>query len=121
MNQPTQPPGGPTALVVVRPAPTGQHTAEVVGLPELRATAPTRDEAVRQVEVRLAEWFASGQLVAVRVPHENSPLRWFGWAKDDPTYPAYIEELERARREDLEQTLREIDGECSGTSSTPTT
>jgi hypothetical protein len=38
----------------------------------------------------------------------------------DPNERAYLEELARLRREDLEQTLRELDQECSNSSATPT-
>ena len=40
---------------------------------------------------------------------------------NDPNEKAYLEELARLRQEDLERTLRELDQECSNSSSTPTT
>jgi hypothetical protein len=109
------------SLVVVRPEPPGQHTAAVVGLPEIHATAPTREEALEQVRAVLRDWLASGQLVPVELPQDNPWIKYAGWAKDDPDYGAYLEELARARQEDLERTLREDDQPCSNPSSTPTT
>ena len=35
--------------VEVRPEPSGQYTAQAVGLPEVAATAPSREEAIRRV------------------------------------------------------------------------
>jgi hypothetical protein len=39
----------------------------------------------------------------------------------NPNDRVYLEAIERDRREDLEDTLRELDKECSNSSSTPTT
>jgi hypothetical protein len=93
--------------VVVRPEPPGQHTATVVGVPEIHATAATREGAIQQVQATFRDWLASGQLVAVELSPDNPWIKYAGWAKDDPDYGAYLQELERARQEDLESTLRE--------------
>src|SRR5438552_13052981 len=53
------------SFVVVQPEPPGQHTAAVVGLPEIRATAVTREEAIELVRATFRAWLASGQLVHV--------------------------------------------------------
>ena len=107
--------------VVVREEPPGQFTAEAVGLPELRATALTRDDAIDQVRTLLYRWRFNGQMVLVEVPAENPLLKWRGWAKDDPLEEEYLAELGRLKQEDYERTLRELDEECPGSSSTPTT
>jgi predicted RNase H-like HicB family nuclease len=109
------------AFLVVRPEPPGQHTVAVVGLPEIQATAPTREEAIERVRAALRGWLASGQLVPIELPHDNPWIKYAGWAKDDPDYSVYLEELARARQEDLERTLQEEDQACSNSSSTPTT
>ncbi|MGH7171414.1 MAG: hypothetical protein ACRELF_06905 [Gemmataceae bacterium] len=110
--------------IVVRPEPTGQFTAQVVGIAELRATAASREEAIEQVRVRILEWIATGQLVPLELlPKEHPVLRFHGWA--DPNAPEeklFLEELARLKAEDLERTLREYaeeDQQCSGSSSTP--
>jgi len=112
-------------LAIVRPQPPGQFTAELVGLPEVRATAPNREEALRQLGAVVGEWLASGQLVALEVPPRNPWLDLPGRSDpNDPMEQEFLAELERARQEDLERTLREYDREdqrCSDTSSTPTT
>ena len=82
------------AFLVVRPEPPGQHTAAVVGLPEIHATAPTREEAIDQVR----DWLASGQLVPVEVPQNNPWVKYAGWATEDPDYGVYLEELARLAR-----------------------
>jgi len=60
-------------------------------------------------------------LLADEVPSANPLLHFHGHLDpNDPLEKEFVEELARRRREDLEQTLRE-DGECSNSSSTPTT
>jgi hypothetical protein len=108
--------------VIVRAEPPGQYTAQAVGLLEIAATAATREEALERVRLLLADWLASGMLVPVEVPRGNPLLQWAGRTDpNDPNEQAYLHELARLRREDLEQTLREFDQECSDSSSTPTT
>src|SRR5262249_234860 len=106
--------------IVGRAEKSGQFTAEVVGVPELRATAATRAEAIDQVRTLLPDWLKTGRLIAVEVPAPN-PLLQFSEHLDpnDPVEREFMDELARQRREDLEQTLRE--DECPTSSSTPTT
>jgi len=114
--------GVPSQLILVRADPAGQFTAQLIGLPELRATAATREEAIEQVRTRLAEYLAAGQLVLVPTPLSTSQLPWNGHSDpNDPLEKEFLQELERFRQEDLEQTLRENEQEGSGSSSTPTT
>ena len=108
--------------VLVRPDGPGRYTARAAGLPEITATAPTRAEALHRVQELLSALLASGQLVALEVPSANPVLPAFGCTDpNDPDEQAYLEELARSRREDLERTLRESDEPCSNSSSTPTT
>ena len=108
--------------VVARSEPSGQFTAQVVGLPELSATAPTRAEAIERIRVLLRDWVVTGQLISIEVPVANPLLHFSGHIDpDDPIEQDFMKELARLRQEDLEQTLREDDQECSSSSSTPTT
>ena len=108
--------------VVVRPEPPGQFTARAAGLVDIFATAPTKEEALDRLRGILKDLLASGQLLAIEVPCPNPLLPWSGRADpNDPNEKAYLEELARLRQEDLERTLRELDQECSNSSSTPTT
>jgi predicted RNase H-like HicB family nuclease len=108
--------------VVGRQEPSGQFTAHVVGVPELRATAATRDEAIAQIRAMIADWLAAGKLMAVEVPCPN-PLMHFSGHLDpnDPLEQEFVKELSRQRQQDLDETLREDRQGCSNSSSTPTT
>jgi predicted RNase H-like HicB family nuclease len=120
-------------LVLVRNEPNGQFTGHLVGVPELHATGATREEVIRQIRRLLNEWIASGQLVPIDLPDDNPWLKYAGWAKDDPYEQIYLEELAKAKKEDLERTLKEYEKEdlegslkereqeCPNSSSTPTT
>jgi hypothetical protein len=117
-------PGHPACLVQVRQDAPDRYTAEVVGLPAIQATAPSRDLALSQVREALADRVAAGQLVPLAIPTRLPVMKPPGWAKDDPLEQELVQDLARARQEDLERTLREYEAEdqgCSGTSSTPTT
>jgi hypothetical protein len=103
-------------LVIVRPAPAGQFTAQPLGVPEIRVVAPSPKEAVEQVQQALKEWVGSLYWVPVELPspkghavHDEA-----GHAKDDPEFQTYLEEIRRYRQEVDER-------ECSASSSTPTT
>jgi hypothetical protein len=113
--------GAATHFVLVRPEPPGQFTAQVVGVPELRAIAAARDDAIREVQTRLSQWLASGELVAVQVRPPNSLLAWCGWAKEDPLYQEYLDEIAQQRQEELASTSQVDESQCPNSSSTPIT
>lgn len=93
---------------VVRPEPAGQFTAQLLGVPELHATAASREEAIEQLRARILEWIATGQLVLVELlPKEHPVLRFHGWVDpNDPDEQTYLQELARLKAEDLERTLQ---------------
>jgi hypothetical protein len=104
-------------LVVIRQEQPGQYTAQAVGIPEIRATAATREEAIAQVRQLLAQWLETACWVQVEVatPAAGHPLLEFaGHSKDDPDFEGYLEEIRRYRQEVDERA-------CSDSSSTPTT
>lgn len=112
------------ALVQVRQEGSGPYVAEVIGLPEIVATAASAEEAVAQVRDRLAQWFAAGKLVFLTVPSHPPLKKPANWARDDQLEREFLDDLARMRQEDLERTLREDeqkDAGCSSTSSTATT
>jgi hypothetical protein len=92
--------------VVIRPEPTGQFTAHVVGIPEVRATAARRDEALQQIGAMLAQWLARGQLTPLTLPREELLRDWPGHDPSDPLEQEFLADLERSRREDLESLSR---------------
>ncbi|MBY0523799.1 MAG: hypothetical protein K2R98_10400 [Gemmataceae bacterium] len=111
--------------IIVRPHPPGQYTANVWGIPDLSAIAPTEQEAIDKIKQLLASWLAQAKWVRVDVPapHYVNPVLQVIGTNDpnDPMQREYLEELARMKREDFERTMREYEQECPGSSSTPTT
>ncbi len=112
-------------LVLIDAEPSGQYTARAVGLPEIRASAATREEAIEQVRSALQQSLAAGHLVPVQVSQANPQQQPLSCADpNDPLEKEFLDDLRRFREEDLERTLREYELEdqaCSDSSSTPTT
>lgn len=100
-------------LIRVHAEPPGQFTAEAVGIPDLRATADSQEEAVQRVRALLAKWLATGQLVPIEVAEENPLGKWFGHARNDPDFELYQEEIRRFRQElDHPSPLSDVSQEC---------
>jgi hypothetical protein len=87
-------------LVIVRATAPDRFTAQALGFPEIRAEASTEAGAVDQVRESLAHWLSSAKLVRVTVPVNGTGNPWletFGRSANDPDFPAFLEELRRAR------------------------
>src|SRR4051812_7697600 len=111
----------PQILIVVRPEPHGKYRAQVVGMPATQATASDQQKAIQEVRRKVAESMHTGQLVAVEVIPENPWLTHAGWARDDPECSLYLEELTKARQEDVEETSPGNQSPCSSSPSIPPT
>ncbi len=106
--------------LLVRAEPPGHFTAHAIGLPDLHATATTRDQAIDEVRAMLSAWLASGQLVPINVPCPNPLLSFAGHLDpNDPVEKEFLEEMQRLRQQDLERSLQD-DQQCPSSSSTPT-
>lgn len=111
-----------TCLVEIRDEPGGQVTAQILGVSDLQTTAPTREQALDGLRALLRQRLDSGALVSIEVSQENPLMRWFGHAKDDPDFEDYLQEIRKYREEvDRRDEHGLGSGECSDTSSTPTT
>ena len=68
--------------------------------PDVRVEAPTAELAVQQLQERLAELVARGQLLSVKVPDADAPHPWaasFGIFKDNPLFPEVLEHMKAYR------------------------
>jgi hypothetical protein len=72
-----------TSPATVHPS-NGQFEATLVGAPDVRATARTRDEALAALESAIAQRLDRGELVALEVPRRGL-AGLFGKSRDDPT------------------------------------
>jgi len=106
-------------LVQLQIDPAGSFTARVPGIPELSATAATREEAVGQLRHAVVEWLSSGRLASLQLSTPTVPLKPPRLAEDDPLEQEFLQELARQRQADLERTLHEYEQEdraCSNSS-----
>lgn len=65
-------------------AANGQFEAALVGAPDVRATASTREEALAALEAAIARRLDQGELVALEV-RRRGLAQLFGKYRDDPT------------------------------------
>jgi hypothetical protein len=72
-----------TFSVTVLPS-NGHYEAALVGSPDLRATAPTREQALEELELAIAKRVDRGELVALDVSPRGL-VGLFGKYRDDPT------------------------------------
>jgi hypothetical protein len=109
------------SLVRIREESDGQFTAELLGAPDIQATAATREAAIEQVRARLQYEVNMGSIAAIETPRRHPLMERAGWAKDDPDFEDFLEEIRKNREEEdrREGRVWETD-ECSDTSSTPT-
>ena len=72
-----------TFSVTVIPS-KGQYEAALLGSPDVRATAPTREQALAELESAIAKRLDKGELVAL-VVSPRGLVGLFGKYRDDPT------------------------------------
>jgi len=90
-----------TFPVTVHPS-NGQFEATLIGAPDVRATATTREKALRALQSTIAERLDQGELVALEVPRRGL-AGLFGKYRDDPTLPEICEAAYQERDADLRQ------------------
>jgi hypothetical protein len=111
-----------SCLVRISPGQDGQVTAELLGAPDIQATAPSQEVAVEQLRRLLQQQVNLGSLVSVEIPQQHPLARRAGVWKDDPSFDDFLEEIRKYREEEDRRAGYVPDtDECPDTSSTPTT
>src|SRR5438034_9598669 len=90
-----------TFPVMVRPS-NGQFEAALVGAPNVRATASTREEALAALESAIATRLDQGELVALEV-RRRGLAGLFGKYRDDPTLRDICETAYQERDADVRE------------------
>ena len=91
--------------IILTPKPEGGMHVSVPALPACTVEAASRDEAIRLAREAIVQFIGRSEMVRVDIPLEvqdilpqdEVPWQWFGGAKDDPTWDALFEEIERQR------------------------
>jgi hypothetical protein len=90
-----------TFPVVVHPS-HGQFEAALVGAPDVRATASTREQALAALELAITRRLDQGELVALEI-HRRGLAGLFGKYSDDPTLRDICEAAYRERDADVRE------------------
>jgi hypothetical protein len=90
-----------TFPVIVHPT-AGQFEAALVGAPEVRAIAATREKALAALELAIGQRLDKGELVALEV-RRRGLAGLFGKFRDDPTLREICEEAYKARDADVQE------------------
>jgi hypothetical protein len=80
----------------------GQFEAALVGAPDLRVTAATREEALAALKSAIAGRLEQGELVALEVGRRGL-AGLFGKYRDDPTLPEICAAAYRDRDADVSE------------------
>ena len=87
--------------VSVQPA-NGRFKAELVGAPDVNATAATREEALAKLETAISKRVEQGELVQLEV-RRRGLAGLFGKFRDDPTLREICEEAYKQRDADIHE------------------
>ena len=87
--------------VTVQPT-NGQFKAELVGAPDVNATAATREEALAKLETAISKRVEQGELVQLEV-RRRGLAGLFGKFRDDPTLREICEEAYKQRDADIHE------------------
>jgi hypothetical protein len=90
-----------TFPVLVHPA-DGQFEAALVGAPDVRAIASSREQALAALEAAIAKRLDRGELVALEVRRPGL-AGLFGKYRDDPTLREICEQAYRERDADVQE------------------
>jgi hypothetical protein len=90
-----------TFPVIVHPS-HGQFEAALVGAPEVKATAPTREAALAALESAITLRLDQGDLVALELPRRGL-AGLFGKYRDDPTLREICEAAYSERDADVRE------------------
>jgi len=80
----------------------GQFEAALAGAPDVRATAPTHEEALAALETAIAKRLDQGELVALEV-RRRGLAGLFGKYRDDPTLQEIREAAYKERDADVQE------------------
>jgi hypothetical protein len=90
-----------TFPVIVHPS-DGQFEAALVGAPDVRASASTREQALAALESAIAKRLDQGELVALEI-RRGGLAGLFGKYRDDPTLREICETAYRERDADVQE------------------
>jgi predicted RNase H-like HicB family nuclease len=98
--------------IVLTEKPEGGLLVSIPALPHLTIEADSRDQAIHLACQAIGEIVSRSEIVQVDIPYpyptvsppNEIPWQWLGAAKDDPTWDALFDDIERNRDASRETT-----------------
>jgi predicted RNase H-like HicB family nuclease len=91
-----------TYRILLRKQPSDGYVATALGWPGCQVTAPTRDEALSQIQAAITDMLVADEIVDLDIPAPLIPAPYaetFGMFRDDPTFAEFETEVERYRQD----------------------
>jgi predicted RNase H-like HicB family nuclease len=91
--------------IILTEKPSGGIRVSIPALPDCTVEADNRDEALHLAREAIAQTISRSEIVHVDVPQQpksaltsgDVPWEWFGVVKDDATWDALFDDIERHR------------------------
>jgi len=90
-----------TYRVLLRKEPTNGYVATALDWPHCQVAAPTREAALTQIQAAIVDLLTTGEIVDLEIPTPVIPAPYadtFGMFQDDPTFAAFLEEVNHYRQ-----------------------
>jgi predicted RNase H-like HicB family nuclease len=91
-----------TYRVLLRKEPTNGYVATALDWPHCQVAAPTRQAALEQIQAAITDLLTTSEIVDLEIPIPVIPSPYtetFGMFRDDPTFAAFLEEVNHYRQE----------------------
>ena len=90
-----------TYRVLLRKEPTNGYVAFALDWPGCQVTAPTRADALEQIQSAISDILSEGEIVDLVIPEvvaTHSYPNTFGAFRDDQTFTDFVSEVEQYRQ-----------------------
>ena len=90
-----------TYRVLLRKQTANSYVATALDWPDCQVAAPTRDAALEQIQVAIADLLTTNEIVDLEIPMPVITAPYadtFGMFQDDPTFSVFREEVNQYRQ-----------------------
>src|SRR4051794_2582337 len=90
-----------TYRILLHKQPANGYVATALEWPNCQVTAPTREEALEQIQFAITDLLTSGEIVDLEIPTPLMPVSYkdtFGMFQDDPTFADFLAEVDQYRQ-----------------------
>lgn len=96
--------------ILLRSKPNNGYVATALTLSNIEVEAPTREQALTQIRQVISDTLAQGEIVDLEISGAKPIIassydEIFGMFKDDPTFPEFVDEVEKYRKRRNEEEI----------------